>query len=154
VQVNGKAWEKFSPKEVTLPYDQMPAEAKVVIALGGAAIVDAPPMPVARKSSAGAPAEFAAQTGKLQAFLKVLGTAGLGQGYEAAHARLALRSYEVIGERKQMMAGGKIDDVPPASRAAAEQSFVDAAKKLYEGLEQHIARQKSFEMRRYWQEAK
>jgi hypothetical protein len=73
---------------------------------------------------------------RLRTFLQRLSETASDQTYEAAHARLALSAMEVIAERQQLMAAGKLTPLPdPKRAAAADQCYVDTANQLYAGLE-------------------
>jgi hypothetical protein len=70
----------------------------------------------------------------LEFYRRALGD-GLKAAYATAHARLALEAVWVVGERRRLQAEGKLKSLAPASQTAADQSYLDTAKKLIEGLE-------------------
>jgi hypothetical protein len=76
---------------------------------------------------------------RLRQFHQQLVTAGLGDSYEAQHVRLAMECYEVAWQRQQLLAGGQLTRLEPASQIAADMSYFATAAKLYEGLERTIA---------------
>ncbi len=148
VLVNGQPWKAFDAQSVSLGYDQTPDEAVVQILLGG--VKAAPFVPSKPDPLALAPAPLAAdlaQSPQLQSlagltarvaavrdFHRRLVDAGLGQSYEAAHARLAVAYLATTVMRLKMVAEKKLPLLAPASQAAADQSYVDTTAKLCEGL--------------------
>ncbi|MBI4662569.1 MAG: hypothetical protein HY735_27460 [Verrucomicrobia bacterium] len=91
----------------------------------------------AAPSTTGAPDSVSLEqrAAKLRAFLDRMKAAGLGAGYEAAHAQLALDAIATIPVRRRLLAEGKLKPLPELSQAAADKSYVDAATKLRDGLE-------------------
>ena len=144
VRVNGKPWP-FDPSSVLLSYPATPDIAHIEIVLGGSKAALTPPAPVAEQEQRIEPRlEFAsldARAKELQAFDARLVTAGLGESYEAAHARLVLSAVRAAHERQRLSAAGKLPPLPDASKAAADESYVDAATRLCDGL---MARIKSY----------
>ena len=111
VRVNGRRWKHFDKTAVFLPYQETPEVARVVIVLGrGKAARERRP------------------------------EAWLDESYEAAHARLAAEASQVIDERRRLQAADKLARLPEASQAAAEQLYIDSARKLREGLEAVVQR--------------
>jgi hypothetical protein len=144
VRVNGKPWP-FESDSVFLSYPATPDVAHIEIVLGGSKATLTPPITAALRESKIEPLpEFAsldARMVKVQAFAARLETEGFGESYEAAHARLALAAVRAAHERHRLSAAGKLPPLPDASKAAADQSYVDAAARLFEGL---MARMKSY----------
>ena len=106
VRVNGRPWKRFDKSSVFLPYQETPDVARILIALGKAK--------PARERRPEAPP---------------------GESYEAAHARLAAEASQVLEERRRLQATGRLPRLEEASHVAAEQLYIDTAKKLHEGLE-------------------
>ena len=79
---------------------------------------------------------------RLKALYEDLAAAGLGESYEASHVRLALKAVRMIHERQRLLASGKLILLPEPSQSAADQSFLDTAQRLGEGLEKVL---KSYE---------
>jgi len=129
VSVNGKPWARFGGKEITLSFDGLPDEAHVAISMGGA-----------KSSSTSAPLEMHNGWISLQLsdFISRMTEAGLGDSYEAAHARLVMEAQGVIGRRQNMIEAGEIKKLPTKSQEAADKSYVDTAKKLEDGLRKTI----------------
>jgi hypothetical protein len=135
VSINGEAWTEFNEKEITLPFDRTPDKAKIEITLG----YDAKPFEAAAATK---PAEdepelapaWAAKVARLEKFIK---TQPAGS-YEAAHARLAMDAIKVIPLRKAWVEAHPEAKLPEASATAAEQSYVDAANKLFSGIEKSL----------------
>jgi hypothetical protein len=75
------------------------------------------------------------RTDRLRRLHSQLAVAGLGETYEAAHARLAIRCLAACQTRLSMLAEGKLNKLPEASQYAADKSYFSTAAKLCEGLE-------------------
>jgi len=63
---------------------------------------------------------------------------GMGERYEARHAELVIRYVRAMHERAKLRAAGKLTPIPPDSQAAADQSYLDAASRLAQGLAKTI----------------
>jgi hypothetical protein len=74
------------------------------------------------------------QLARIGAFYTRLRDAGLGESYEARHARLVVECVEVTQERIRLKASGQIPPLPPRSQLAADRSYLETADKLAEGL--------------------
>jgi hypothetical protein len=147
VRVNGHKWKQFDRATVFLPFAKTPDEARVQILLGGAKVPGGQASSRAQESSGtlasqasrgGSPSQLAAlekRAERLREFERRLAAAGLGDGYEAAHARLASDCIEVAGRRLQLIKDGKIKPLAAASEAAADGCYADTATKLCNGLE-------------------
>ena len=152
VAINGKPWKTFDPKSITLPYDQTPDEAVIEIALGGAKaeafrpqktelLLAAPAAPSPKIVESLHSATLAAvqkRVAALAEFNRRLVDAGLGQSYEAAHARLAVACMAATVARQKLLADGKLARLPAASQTAADKSYVDTVLKLCDGLEKMV----------------
>jgi hypothetical protein len=157
VWLNGKRWHKFDRSAVYLPYKHLPARAAIELGFGGAdpeqialpppeptrkALAD--PEPVRELTSASgtalpAPelAPLLAQANVVRRFYRRLVKNGFGQSYEAAHALLILRCVDVARERLELLKAGKLKPLAElASQAAANQLYIDSARKLFAGLKQ------------------
>ncbi len=72
---------------------------------------------------------------RLRRFYRALTAHGLGETYEAAHARLAINCVAIAHRRLRLLAAGKLQPLPnPASEAAANRLYFDTARKLIDGL--------------------
>jgi hypothetical protein len=58
----------------------------------------------------------------------------LESSYEAAHAQLALRCFDVVRLRQAGLASGTIKPLPEPAEAAAERLYADAAARVWQGL--------------------
>ena len=85
-------------------------------------------------------AQLEARLQKLRTFYHRMTKAGLADRYEAAHARLAIRSADVALRRLELLAQGKIPRLPAPSQTAADRSYFTAAARLTEGLATLLAR--------------
>jgi len=74
----------------------------------------------------------------LRRFHQRLEAAGLGDCYEAAHARLAVEALAASCQRLEMLEEGKLSVLAPASQRAADKSYFAAAAKLCCGLERTL----------------
>jgi len=72
-------------------------------------------------------------------FHERLRAAGLEDSYEAQHARLIVDYVRAIHERERLTAEGKLSPLPPVSQHAADRSYVEAATRLAQGLENVLA---------------
>ncbi len=76
---------------------------------------------------------------RVRDFYSRLLAAGLGDTYEAAHARLAVQYAATTRDRYRMLADGKLARLPDRSQAAADRSYLDTTAKLCKGLQAVIA---------------
>ncbi len=151
VTVNGAAWKGFDAKSVFLPYDKTPDAASIEIALGGAKTTPAPipakaidAVPLADNAfwDIGAFLKLCSNTAapkvslpRFGAFYTRLCAAGLGDSYEAQHAKRVVDCVRAIHGREILIANGALSAIPEASRGAANRAFVDTAEKLGLGLQ-------------------
>ncbi len=144
VRMNGKAWRKFNKDSIFLPYAETPDEAHIVIARGGStarltALAKSKSLPEMLEYDQTEMAwqydkELRDLAARMDGFQLRLKSAGFGNSYEAAHARLIERAALVARERHGLLAAGKIPRLPEVSEAAADKSYIDAATALYDGL--------------------
>jgi len=143
VWLNGEPWKQFDTKSVFLPYDGTPETMHIQICLGGAEPSAQPPAKemerrAAKPLDAAVSPELAAletRATKLSKFRNQLVEAGLGDSYEAAHAKLAADYLDTVCARRQLLAAGKLQPLPELSQTAADKSYIDTATRLYDGLE-------------------
>ena len=134
VAVNGEPWKSHDEKSVFLPGDTTPQKARVQIAFGGAEI---PPLPSEEEPCWKPDLETAAPKELVEFHNQLLG-AGLGGSYEASHAQLAIQCFDLIEARKQLQEQGKLETLEEPSQTAADQSYVDTANKILEGLKETV----------------
>lgn len=155
VSVNGRAWTDFDAGIIRLPYDGLPGEARVEITLGAgsgrafvegggfrvddAALDDRAPGSAPAGESAEALRTLEIRAGRISAFERSLEDAGLGETYEAAHARLVGEAVAASRRRFRLISEGKIPALPEPSRIAADRSYLEAAARLCDGLEKTLA---------------
>jgi len=73
-------------------------------------------------------------------FHRLLGEAGLTGSYEAAHARLVIDCLATAHTRLSLLTEGQLKPLAnPVSQAAADQAYLDAVRKLADGLAQALA---------------
>ena len=101
--------------------------------------VNGAPVASAPSKSAPAPAALFAKAG---AFYSALLKAHLGTSYEAQHAKLLVDYVEAIHARAQLKAENKLVRLPEVSQSAADRSYIEAASRLAEGLQNVV---KSYE---------
>lgn len=75
---------------------------------------------------------------RMHRFHQTMQKAGRAESYEAAHARLAVRSLAVTQERARMLATGKLVPLPDRSQVAADQLYLDTVARLCNGLEKAL----------------
>src|SRR5207248_2874217 len=80
-------------------------------------------------------AELQNRRAKLRSFMDALTAAGLQNDYVFAHADLALKCVDVISDRGAMLKRHELASLPQPSQVAADQSYIDAAARLHEGLD-------------------
>ena len=146
VRIDGRPWSRFDAKQLFLPYAEVPAEARIEIALGGAAPAAADlasyrGVAVESASLSGTPA-IPAELQGLEARVKRLGrlqaklaAAGLGENYVAKHAGLATECFAACRVRLAAVAAGSIPRLQGAAQAAADESYVQTVERLCHGLE-------------------
>lgn len=146
VLVNGRPWKRFDERSVFLPPDETPADARIQIVMGDASPRE---LPALWKSGEGMlvkvrPGSEAAALHRRGAKYRVFGynlsKAGLGDSYEAAHARLAADCFQTVYDRTRLLEEGKLEKLSLESQAAADKSYVDTAKRLGDGLDAVIKR--------------
>lgn len=71
---------------------------------------------------------------RVQRFHAALVAAGLGDSYEAAHARLAVEALAAFTARLTLLAEGKLPPLPEPSAYAADKCYLSTATKLCDGL--------------------
>lgn len=144
VTVNGRKCKRFDAVSVFLPYDKTPAVARVEITLGRgvAKALKGKGTSRAKEGMAvdtAAPAGFGPKVERLKAFVRSAEKTGLGDSYEAAHARLALECLRTAQARVEMQQKGFIKPLPKASQEAAHKLYTATAEKVYNGLEVTVA---------------
>ena len=140
VRINGRKWKRFDAQSIVLPYGSTPDGARVSIRLGDAGAARSLtsrllPAPVAVEKAT--ETWRASETGlaRVVESHRRLVAARLGEGYEAAHAKLVLDCARVAAERRELSKAGKLHVLPEATQAAAEKLYGDTVAKLCTGLE-------------------
>jgi len=150
VWVNGKQLDSFGRKEISLGYDEIPDLAQINICMGNASPEDIL-IPQCTESSLklhingesfvssyskgkDTLSENMVSLSKISSFYKRLCDLGIGEIYEAQHARLIISYAGAINIREKMKIDGKIPLLPEPSQSAADNSYVDAANRLLQGL--------------------
>ena len=144
VKVNGQRWQSFDRDSVFLPYEKTPDVATITITLGGGkGTLPLTNVKDGKRAATAGPEHgttspvfeaLDARASRVSAFRSRLEAAGLGSSMEAAHAQLILNAVSATHERQDLLAKGKLPPLPEASEAAADQSYIDAANKLCDGL--------------------
>jgi hypothetical protein len=135
VSINGEAWKSFDAKSISLPYHEIPDTACIAICLGDAEIKRPAPGSQHREPVSGSGLPDLDERGAKMRFIHTrLKEAGLGESYEAAHARLALDYISTVYERRKLQSEGKLPRLPESSQDAADKCYVDTAIKLCDGL--------------------
>ena len=94
------------------------------------------PVPVAVTNEWG---QLVSRVAAIHAFQERLIDAGLGDSYEAAHARLAVTCLAAARSRREMISKGRLPPLPAASEAAADSSYLETVRRLCEGLENVVS---------------
>jgi hypothetical protein len=63
---------------------------------------------------------------------------GLGESYEASHARLVVEAFTSIFDRRKLISEAKIKLLPPESQSASDKIYFETAEKLLKGIESII----------------
>jgi len=145
VTVNGKEWNRFDGQSVFLLFAETPDIAAIQIALGGTSAKGAhvPESPAAKIPLSGdtfwelsAPkTEARISLARVGAFCARLQEAGLGETYEARHAKLVVDYIAAVHDRDKLKKEGRLPQLPEASQIAADRSYLDAADRLAQGLD-------------------
>jgi hypothetical protein len=134
VAINGEIYKNHDDGSVFLPADSTPQTAHIQIAFGEAELPE-----LARdEKPCWKPARETAAPKELVTFHGRLLEAELGGSYEASHAKLAIQYFDLVDERKKMQQEGKLKTLEEPSQAAADQSYVDTASKIFEGLKETV----------------
>ncbi len=142
VTVNGKSWDSFDGTSVKLPYDQIPETATIELVLGDASPrgfqappLDRLPQAVPSNDRISLTPSLLQTAERLRRFYQLLSDSELGETYEAAHARLAIDFVGTAHDRLTLLRDQKLQPLAnPESQAAANESYVDTASKLADGL--------------------
>lgn len=145
VEINGKAWNHFDDRTITLPYHDLPREAMIEICLGEAKESvpaasrkvksdEIPPM----KDVPQAMADAIKQAEPFIELGKRLHENQLGDSYEAAHCQTIQAAVGAMLERLALQQAGELKTLPEASQAAADNSYVDTVIRLCTGLQKVI----------------
>jgi hypothetical protein len=140
VTINGNVWTAFTPTEITLPYDPLPAEAKVAITLG---YPDTPATEMnllKAEEESPLPKEVDARALGLRQFRQALKKLEIDAAYESEHARLAEQAFAVIPLRNKLLAEKQLEPLPEPAAMAAEKLYAETAEKLYAGLNAEMAK--------------
>ncbi len=147
VRMNQENLSNFDQESVFLPYETTPDKAVITVYLGGAERTSPVEQPIpgtldqegvivpAMVNPQGLPKDLADKVSKLQWFQVNLAEAGLAGAYERSHAEAVLECLQAYQNRQGLNADGKTSGVEEGSRAAADQSYLDAATRLLQGLE-------------------
>ncbi|MCP5520742.1 MAG: hypothetical protein H7A46_04270 [Verrucomicrobiales bacterium] len=143
VRVNGREWRSHDARSVFLSHADTPPSARLEIVLGsgesatpglgrepvGSAV---PPLEAGRVDGSGT---LEKPVARVREFSRRMVAAGLGDTYEAAHARLILDCARAWDQRQAMQQDGQLKPLPETSQAAADQLYTQTLTRLSEGLE-------------------
>lgn len=143
VRVNGQEWGSHDARSVFLPFAETPASARVEIVLGDgesreSGVAEDPAGSAVPRSRAGQvelSGTLEKPVARVREFSHLLAEAGLGDSYEAAHARLIVDCARVWRQRQTMQREGQLRPLPETSQAAADQLYVQTVTRLSEGLD-------------------
>lgn len=140
VLINDRKWSKYNREEIRLPYDQLSDVTYIEIVLGNDRTnADQCPLPSLRhntdRSWTGSDPLMTRET-KILEFCKRMDEAGFQNTYERTHAALVRDAIDVVYERQTKIAKGEIKKLSSdASQKAADQSYINAANRLFDGLD-------------------
>ena len=140
VTINGNVWTDFTPTQVTLPFDPLPAEASVAITLGYPNAPAAEVTPPKLEEESPLSKEVDARALGLRQFRQTLKKLEIEAEYESGFARLAEQAFAVIPLRKKLLLEKQLQPLPAPAAAAAEKLYEDSAEKLYGGLKAEMAK--------------
>ncbi|HTL27709.1 MAG TPA: hypothetical protein VL282_00745, partial [Tepidisphaeraceae bacterium] len=147
VTINDTPWDKHDDHSVNLPFNEVADGARIVIALG-----DAKPQQLSTEKFVTPdpkldelPASASAlkpKADRLDRFIVAMTQAKLDGRPEVAHAKLAIAILGAAVERAHMLKSGKLAPLPDAAQNAADESYTKTFTKLFDGLNQAIAKPK------------
>ena len=141
VLVNGRKWSKRDRMNIHLPYDKLSDVTYLDVVFGNDQVNEDPcPMPHVQRRSGSNPFRTASnpliqRETRVLDFCNRMDQVGFHTRYERIHAALCRDAIDVVFERINMVASGEIKKLPEASQKAADKSYVDAADRLFDGLD-------------------
>ncbi|MDB6058208.1 MAG: hypothetical protein JWO95_2052 [Verrucomicrobiales bacterium] len=148
VRVNDRKWKKLTRDSIHLPYDQLADANQIEIIFGNDVTNSDPcPLPTIRHDidpsrTSGNP--LIARETRVLDFCTRMDLAGFHNNYERTHAALVRDTIDVVFERQTKIASGEIKKLSAeASQKAADKSYIDAANRLYDGLDNLLRTYKS-----------
>jgi len=147
VLLNGRKWSKRSHDSIHLPYAKLSDVTYIDIVFGNDQKNDEG-CPLPRIRSGSDPFRTAAdpligRETRILDFCKRMDQAGFHDRYERTHAALCRDAIDVVFERKTEVAAGNFKRLPELSQKAADKSYVDAANRLFDGLDVLLRRYKT-----------
>ncbi|MCX6223530.1 MAG: hypothetical protein NTV01_02040, partial [Bacteroidia bacterium] len=147
VEINGKKWTSFDKKSVFLPYDQLPETVSISILFGNAIndhLIGSPSgtqtvvtlgfLQSVKDTSAGFE-DLRKRIIRQFDIYNHLIKSGLGDSYEAAHARLAFEAFAAAFNRRKLTEEGKLQPLPRRSQEAVDLLYLKTAETLCTGIE-------------------
>lgn len=139
VEINGHRWKQHDENSIFLPYEKTPSRAEIKIFFGKNNSADKKLKQKNRvESNSDVPDQFREMAMTLQKFQKQMNAAGFANSYEAAHAQLALDAMRTISARQKLASKGLLKTLLPKSQEAADQSYLETAQKLFDGLQNAV----------------
>jgi hypothetical protein len=147
VLINGKKWKSFDQTSIFLPFDQLPEDASIVILFGSAkagrrTVTPRQAPTLVTRDFLMAATDTATGYNDLKQrvvhqfdFNNQMTDKGLGESYEAAHARLAFETFAAAVRRKQLLKEGKILPLPGKSQEAVTKLYLNTAEAICTGNE-------------------
>ncbi|MBN1293725.1 MAG: hypothetical protein JXB48_17925, partial [Candidatus Latescibacteria bacterium] len=155
VMINGNNWRLFDEMKIILPYDKTPENAVIQIAQGNSKKRLFKPQKEKHKQS-NLSSKFdnelvnvwfsinsthdpfimlPVKINKLCRFYNKLKKNGFENTYEATHAKLAVKYFDTIFGRYNLKESDKLNILAPQSQLAADNSYLETALNLCNGLE-------------------
>lgn len=141
VLLNGRKWGKRDRTMIHLPYEKLSDVTYIDVVFGNDQ-ANEDPCPLSRMQNVSGNNPFRTATNplieretRILDFCKRMDDAGFHTRYERVHAALCRDAIDVVFERMKMVAKGEIKTLPEASQKAADKAYVDAANRLFDGLD-------------------
>jgi hypothetical protein len=139
ILLNGRKWSIRDRESIRLPYEKL-ADVTYIEIIFGNDQSNGDPCPMPRLRRVDDPTRTAkdpliASETKILDFCKRMDLAGFHDRYERSHAALCRDAIDVVFEHQTKLASGEIKRLPETSQKAADKSYVDAANRLFDGLD-------------------
>jgi hypothetical protein len=147
VTINGKKWVSFDKKTISLPYGKLPDSASIVIMTNNGkpdflkvdyakARANTPRSFFYAMRNVSKPfSDFKYKVIRFYDFYHKLEAEGMGDTYEAAHAKLVCETFAARYKRMKMIDNGELQKLPEVSQIAADTLYYQTAERHCNSLE-------------------